>query len=283
MDQNIQREITQACIALIQKNAASGQGTRQRSPLGEPKTKKEAIQWLLKAAHDPDITIEKVTDALWVVYKRSKPASQARQWVMQLLLDLVRREDILASDAIEVASALYSLSDPGSDEREEAIEILLKLAQRRDIPFHDTVEAAHALYLQSPKGSKEHQRATEMLLEQARWPDTTVAQAQEAALALCYASGYRSQERKQAIQALLELTRRPDLSFEDAVVLENNGMFVAGFGTLAKQELTARRQTWETITQRPDLTPEQRTQAAEKLEYYKSMEPKKRMRELQKL
>jgi len=97
----------------------------------------------------------------------------------------------------------------------------MALAKRRDIPFGETVEAAHSLYVQSPQKSQERQQAIEMLLAQAHWSGITVAQAQEAVLALCYASAYRSKERKQAIQALIEVIRRPGLSFEDAVVLDD--------------------------------------------------------------
>src|SRR5438128_2241034 len=187
---------------------------------------------------------------------------------MQLLFELVYREDITASDAVEVATALYVLSSPGTREQQEAVQILLTLANRRDIPFSDTVEAAHSLYIQSPQGSKERKLASEMLLAQAHWPDTTVAQAQEAALALCYASAYRPKERNRAIQALIELTRRPVLSFEDAVVLDNNAM-IASTSSLVKQQLAAKKQMWETVAQRSDLTSEQHAQLAEALEYYR--------------
>ena len=108
-----------------------------------------------------------------------------------------------------------------------------------------------------------------MLLAQAHWPDTTVAQAQEAALAFCYASAYRSKEWNQAIQVLIELTRRPDLSLEDAVVLDYDKIIVASTKALEKQQLAAKKQMWETVTQRPDLTAQQRAQLAEALEYYR--------------
>jgi hypothetical protein len=118
MDENVQQKITLACIALLQKNAADDQQARQRVGLGEPTTKKEAIALLLKAASEPDITLENVADALWIISKRSKPASQTRQWVTQLLLDLGQQEEITASDAVEVAAALYVLSPQGSPEQQ---------------------------------------------------------------------------------------------------------------------------------------------------------------------
>ena len=270
MNENIQQEITLACVTLLQRNAADYETARNCAVLHEPKTKREAIEMLLKAGSEPGITFGNVSDALWIVYKRSKPASQTRRWVMQLLLDLVRREDITASDAIEVAGTLYSLSPQGSGEQQEAVQILLALAKRRDIPFGDAVEAAHTLYVRSPKGSKERQQAIEALLAQARWPDTTAGQAQEAALALCYASTYPSKERNQGIQALIEVIKRPDLSFEDAVELDYLKSIVAGTKTLEKQQQVAKRQMWETVAKRSDLTSEQRAQLAETHDYYRN-------------
>src|SRR5205085_8176331 len=58
MDESIQRDIAIACIVLLQKNAADPQGERERNMLHAPKTKREAIELLLKAASDPDITVE---------------------------------------------------------------------------------------------------------------------------------------------------------------------------------------------------------------------------------
>ena len=57
MDENVQHEITLACVALLQKNAANYQKARKCSVLREPKTKREAIALLLKAASEPDITL----------------------------------------------------------------------------------------------------------------------------------------------------------------------------------------------------------------------------------
>jgi hypothetical protein len=271
MDENVQQKITLACIALFQKNAADEQQARKRTGLRKPKTKKEAIELLLKAASESDITLENITDALWIIFKRSKPASQRRRWVTQLLFDLVQREDTNAHDAVEVATALYLLSPLSSPEQQEGVQRLLALAKRRDIPFGDTVEAAHSLYVQSPQESKERQQAIEMLLAQAHWPDTTVAQAQEAALALCHASAYRPRERNQAIQALIELTRRPDLSFEDAVVLDYERAVIGSTRALEQQQLAAKKQMWQTIAQRTDLTSEQRAQVVKALEDYRFM------------
>jgi hypothetical protein len=269
MDENVQQKITLACIALLQKNAADSQQARQCTGRRSPTTKKEAIALLLSAASEPDITLANVTDALWIIFKRSKPASQTRQWVTQLLLDLGQQEDITASDAVEVATALYLLSPQGSPEQQEGIQRLLALAKRRDIPFGDTVEAAHSLYVQSPHGSQERQQAIEMLLAQARWPDTTVAQAQEAALALCNASAYRPKERNQAIQALIELTRRPGLSFEDALLLDWERAIIGSTRALHQQQWEAKKQMWETIAQCTDLTSEQREQVLTALEVYR--------------
>src|SRR5438552_14240380 len=84
MDENVQQKITLACIALLQKNAADSQQARQCPGRRSPTTKKEAIVLLLKAGSEPDITLANVTDALWIIFKRSKPASQTRQWVTQL-------------------------------------------------------------------------------------------------------------------------------------------------------------------------------------------------------
>ena len=145
---------------------------------------------------------------------------------------------------------------------------MLALAKRRDIPFGETVEAAHSLYVQSPHGSQERQQAIEMLLAQTHWPDITVAQAQEAVLALCYASAYRSKERKQAIQALIEVIRRPGLSFEDAVVLDDERAIIDSTRALHQQQWAAKKQMWETIAQRTDLTSEQRAQVLTALEDY---------------
>ena len=186
----------------------------------------------------------------------------------QLLFDLVRQEDITASDAVEVATAFYLLSPQGSREQQKAVQQLLALAKRRDIPFGEAVEAAHNLYVQSPQKSQERQQAIEMLLAQAQWPDTTVAQAQEAVLALCYASAYRSKERKQAIQALIEVIRGPGLSFEDVVVLDYEGSIIDSTRVLKQQQWAAKKQMWETIGQRADLTSEQRALVAKALEDY---------------
>ena len=271
MDENVQHEITLACIALLQKNTTDDQKERKRNVLHEPKTKREAIELLLKAVSEPDITFENVMDALWIIFKRSTPASQTRQWVMQLLFDLGQQEAITASDAVEVACTLYLLSAQGSAEQQEAVQRLLVLAKRRDIPFGDTVEAAHTLYAQSPQKSQERKLASEMLLAQAHWSDTTIAQAQEAALALCHASAYRSKERKQAIQALIELTRRPGLSFEDANVLDDERVIQGSTRALEQQQLAAKKQMWETIAQHTDLTSEQRAQAVKALEDYRGI------------
>src|SRR5207244_4515980 len=92
MDENVQHKIALACIAFLQKNAADSQRARRRNGLGEPTTKREAIELLLKAGSEPEITLENVRDALWIIYKRSRPASQTRQWVMQLLRDLGQQE-----------------------------------------------------------------------------------------------------------------------------------------------------------------------------------------------
>ncbi|HEY4385552.1 MAG TPA: hypothetical protein VGN34_13920, partial [Ktedonobacteraceae bacterium] len=191
---------------------------------------------------------------------------------IQLLLDLMRREDITANDTIEVARILYSLSSQGTPEQQETIQTMLMLAKRRDIPFRDTVEAAHALYVESPRGSQERQQAVEMLLTQARWPDTTAAQAQEAILALCYASSYRSKENQQGIQVLIELTRRPGLTFEDVIILENDHNILYTLKALKQQLLVAKKQMWEILMRRTDLTPEQRTQATNTLADYKQWE-----------
>ncbi len=268
MESNIQHEIALACITLLQKNAVDPDKTRKRNGLGDPKTNQEAIAWLLKAGSEPDITLENVMDALWKIYKRNKPASQTRQWVTQLLLDLGQQEEITSCDAIEVATSLYLLSPQGSPEQQEGIRRLLALAKRRDIPFGDTVEAAHALYMQSPKRSKERQQGADTLLEQARWPDTTAAQAQEAALALCYASPIWSKERIQSVEVLIELTRRPGLSFEDAVVLDYERATQYSAKALQQQQWVAKKQMWEIIAQRADLTSEQHTQVVKAIEDY---------------
>ncbi|HJT59144.1 MAG TPA: hypothetical protein VJ761_21740 [Ktedonobacteraceae bacterium] len=268
MDEHVQHQITQACIALLQKNAADHQARREIGVLYELKTKQEAIELLLRAGSEAEASIQNVSNALWIVYKRSKPASQTRQWVIGLLLELMQRENITASDAIELAGTLYVLSPQGSQEQQKAAELLLALAKRRDIPFTDTVEAAHTLYLQSPKGSHERQTAIEALLEQARWSDTSVTQAQEAALALSYASPYPSTERNQGIQTLIELTQRPGLSFEDAVILDDQKIVVAATKSLEKQQRAAKKLMWETVAQRSDLTAEQRKQVDEALEFY---------------
>lgn len=273
MGENVQQNIEQACIALLQKNAANYGQERERTSRREPTTKKEAIELLLNSANEPDITFENVTDALWIIYKRSRPGSQTRQWVTRLLFDLMRREGIIARDAIDLAATLYNLSPRDSEEQQAAIQTLLALAKRRDIAFGDSVEAAHslyvqALYVQGPRGSKERQQASEMLLAQARWPDTTAAQAQEAALALCYAAPYRSTERNQSIMALIEVTRRPDLSFEDAVVLDYERATQGGTRALVQQQLAAKKLMWETIALRTDLTSEQRAEVVKALEDY---------------
>ncbi len=67
MDENVQQKITLACLALLQKNAADSQQARQRTGRRSPTTKKEAIALLLKAASEPDITLENVTDgcSIW--------------------------------------------------------------------------------------------------------------------------------------------------------------------------------------------------------------------------
>lgn len=273
MDETTQQKIAVACIALLERDAANDNQERKCNSWGEPSTKKQAIEWLLNAASEPDMTLENVSDALWVVYKRSRPGSQTRQWVTQLLFDLLQRESITPRDAIELASTLYNVSPQGSHEQQAAVEALLALARRRDIPFGDAVEAAHSLYVQAvyaqgSRGSKERQLASEMLLEQARWPDTTAAQAQEAALALCYAAPYRSQERNQSILALIEATRRLDLTFEDVIELDYQRSTQGGTRALHQQQLIAKKQMWETFAQRPDLTAEQHAEVVKALEDY---------------
>lgn len=285
MDENVQQEITLACIALLHKNAVAYQQvnhdsvtggsccpfpSRKGSGLSEPQTKKEAIAWLLKVASEPNITFDQVIDALWIVYKRSRPSSQTRQWVVQLLRDLARREDIAATDAINAAGTLCALDLPGSPEQQEAVRILLALAKRRDIFFGDTVEAALTLCIQSPKGSQARERGVEMLLAQARWPDITVAQAQEAAQALAFARGrgMLSKDWNRAIQTLIELAQRPDLSFEDAMVLDDQRISVYSNKALVKQQLAAKKQMWEAVAQRPDLTLAQHSEVAQAIKDY---------------
>src|SRR5262249_3911460 len=152
------------------------------------------------------------------------------------------------------------LEPQGSQEQQEAVQILLDLAKRRDIFFGDAVEAAYQLYIQSPKGSQARELGAEMLLAQARWPDVTVAQAQEAALALAFARGrgMLSKDWNRAIEVLIELAQRPGLSFEDAVVLDERRCSVDSNKALVKQQLAAKKQMWEAVALRSDLTPAQR-------------------------
>ena len=277
MDESTQQKIAQGCIALLEKNAANDNQERICS-IGSrsgPSTKKKAIELLLNAANEPDVDMEHVTDALWIVYKRSRPGSQARQWVTGLLFNLMQREGITPGDAIELASTLYLLSPRDSQEQQAAIQRLLALARRRDIAFGDAVEAAHSLYVravhvQGPRGAKERQQASEVLLEQARWPGTTPAQAQEAALALCHAAPYRCEERNRAIQVLIEVMARPDLTFEDAEILDFMRSLHGGNRALQRQQLVAKKRMWETVAQRPDLTSEQRAEAVRAIEDYRS-------------
>jgi len=51
MDDNLQKKITLACIALLQKNAADEQQARKCGGLYSPKTKKEAIAMFRASAH----------------------------------------------------------------------------------------------------------------------------------------------------------------------------------------------------------------------------------------
>jgi hypothetical protein len=60
MDENVQHKIILACIALLQKNSADYQQARKRTGLRGPTTKREAIEFLLSAASEPDITLENV-------------------------------------------------------------------------------------------------------------------------------------------------------------------------------------------------------------------------------
>lgn len=285
MDENIQHEITVACTALLNKrsvayqqaNAAAITGgyccpvpSRKGNVSDEPKTKKEAIAWLLKITSAADVTCNQMLDALWIVSKRSRPSSQTRQWVAQLLLDLAKQEDITANDAINVAGTICALGPQGSPEQQEAIQILLALANRRDIFFGATVEAAHTLYTQNPKGSQARDLGAEMLLTQARWPDITIAQAQEAALALAYVRdhGMQSRDWDQAIQVLIELAQRPDISFEDAVILDEQRSCVHANKALVRQQCRAKKQMWEGLAQRSDLTPTQRLEVVQAINDY---------------
>jgi hypothetical protein len=284
MDEIVQHEITLACITLLHKNAIAYKQTTNVITQGascslssntsddvtEPKTKKEAITRLLNVANEPDITFNQVNDALWIVYQKSRPDSQTRQWVVRLLLDLAKREDVAPDDATTAARTICALDLPDSEEQQEAIRILLTLANRRDILFGDTVEAAHALYVNNPRGSRARELGAEMLLTQARWPDITAAQAQEAALALAYVRGHGTlaKDWNRAIQVLIELAQRPDLSFEDAVILNNQEASVSSNKKLLKQQLEAKKQMWEAVRQRPDLTPEQQAEAEQQVKNY---------------
>ena len=285
MNENVQHEIMRACLVLLHNNAIVYQQanagnltggascplpSREGRVLREPKTKKEALAWLLKVASEPENTFDQVLDALWIVYKRSRSSSQTREWVVQFLLDIARREDITANDAIQAAGTLCALDIQDSQQLQEAVEVLLALANRRDIFFGDTVEAAHTLYVQSPIGSPARERGAEMLLTQAHWPDITVAQAQEAAQALAYArgKGMRSKDWNRAIQVLIELAQRPDLSFEDVLVLDDKRMCVHSNKALVKQQLTAKKQMWKTMAQRSDLTPTQYLEVSQALQDY---------------
>jgi hypothetical protein len=274
MDENVQQKIAQACIALLGKDAANDSQERACSIQSQeevgPSTKKEAIEWLLNAASEQDISLQDVTDALWIIFKRSRPGSKTRHWVTRLLFDLMQREGNTPGDAIELAKTLYHLSPQDSQEHQAAFQALLALAKRRDIPFGDAVEAAYALYWQSPHRSQERRQASEMLLEQARWPDITAAQMHEAALALCHVSPYRSEERKQAIQALLEVYERPDLTFEDAENLDYVRSVQASNKALQRQQLAAKKRMWEAVALRPDLTSEQRSKIARAIEDYRN-------------
>jgi hypothetical protein len=284
MDENVQDEITQACIALLRKNAAARQQanapimggygcplpSRNDSNSSEPKTKKEAIAWLLKVADESDVSFNQVIDALLLIYMRSRPPSQTRQWIVQLLLDLAKREDIAVSDAINAAGTICGLDLQDSQEQQEAVQILLALAKRRDIYFGDAVEAAYQLYIPSPKGSRARELGAEMLLAQARWPDITVAQAQEAAQALAFARGRGmvAKDWNRAIQALIELAQRPGLSFEDAVIIDDQRVSIHSNKALLKQQRAAKKRMWEAVALRDDLTPEQRAEVAEAIQVY---------------
>lgn len=285
MDETIQHKISQACIAVLRKNATAYQLTsntentqdsscplpsNKNNKVTEPKTKKEAITWLLNLTSEPDTTFDQITDALWIIYLRSRSASQTRQWIVHLLLDLAKQEDVAPDDATTAARTICALDLPDAEEQQEAIRILLTLANRRDILFGDTVEAAHALYVNNPRGSRARELGAEMLLTQARWPDITAAQAQEAALALAYARGYGTlaKDWNRAIQVLIELAQRPDPSFEDAVILNNQEASVSSNKKLLKQQLEAKKQMWEAVGQRPDLTPEQQAEAEQQVKNY---------------
>lgn len=278
MNEDVQHEVTRACIALLHKHAKT-LGTvgysctlpsRKESALIEPKTKRDAISWLLKRADEPDMTFDQVIDALWIIYKRSRPSSQTRHWIVQLLLDLAKREDIVVRDAINAAGTICALAPQDSQEQQQAVQILLALARRRDISFSDTVEAAYQLYIQSPKGSLARELGAEMLLAQAHWPDITVAQAQEAAQALAFARGrgMLSKDWNRAIHVLIELTQRPDLSFEDAVILDDQRISVDSNKALVKQQQAAKMQMWKAVSLRSDLTPTQHLEVAQAIQDY---------------
>lgn len=284
MDEDIHQEITQVCIALLHKNAATRQQTptpltsgsscawpsHQDGTSTEPKTKKEAIAWLLKGANEPGIPFNQVIDALEIIANKSRPSSQTHRWAVQLLLDLARREEIAPGDALNAAATVCALEPQNSQEQQEAVQILLALARRRDISFSDAVEAAYQLYIQSPKGSQARELGAQMLLTQARWPDVTIAQAQEAALALAQARGrgMLSKDWNQAIQVLIELAHHPDLSFEDAMILDDQRISIDSNKALVKQQLTAKMHMWEAVAQRSDLTSAQRLEVAQTLQEY---------------
>jgi len=277
MDENVQQEVMQACLALLHRvsQQADARGltgdalpTVQVSP--RPTTKKAALAWLCKSVSEPESTFDQALDALWIVYKRSRPSSQTRAWVVQFLLDLAKREALAVPEAIQIAGTVCAFGLQDSPQQQEAVAILLALAQRRDLFFGDTVEAAHTLYVQSPKGSLARAQGAEMLLAQARWPDITVAQAQEAAQALAFARGRGMQSKawNLAISVLIELARRPDLSFEEAKILDDQRISVSSTKALVKHQLAAKKQMWESVAQRSDLTSAQRAEVVQALQEY---------------
>src|SRR6266699_1524586 len=132
MDEHVQHELALACVRLAQQITEADEEMQTTGPSRTSKAQQEALQALLSLGDQPHLAFDlHLGEVLWQLYATSPPQSNARQRVMQMLLDL---------------------------------------AQRRDLPFGDAVEAAHTLYRMAPKGSEEKQQAVQMLWTQAQWP-----------------------------------------------------------------------------------------------------------------
>lgn len=165
MDEHVQHQIIQACIALLQKNSTDHQATGERGVLHVPKTRQEAIQLLLALAKRRDIPFTDTVEAAHTLYLQSPKGSHERQMAIEALLEQARWPDTSVAQAQEAALALCYASPYPSTERSEGIQALLELTRRPNQSFEGAlILDDQKIVVAATKSLEKQQRAAKKLM-----------------------------------------------------------------------------------------------------------------------